>query len=140
MRIRRYSELRQLKTFEDRFNYLKLDGSVGADTFGFDRYMNQMFYKSTEWKQLRQKIILRDNACDLGIDDYSINGRILIHHMNPIGPADIIDATEYLLNPEYLISVSFETHNAIHYGGFDSIPMSRDPIIRKPFDTCPWRN
>lgn len=137
--IRRYSELRQLTTFEDRYNYLKLNGQVGFDTFGFDRYMNQMFYRSREWKLLRNKIIARDNACDLGIDDYSITGKIYIHHMNPITPEDIEHSTDNILNPEFLICCSFETHNAIHYGTFDSIDLPKDPIVRRPFDTCPWR-
>ena len=140
MKIRRYSELRHLQTFEERYNYLKLNGQVGYDTFGFDRYLNQMFYRSTEWKQIRSVIIARDNACDLGVDGYSINsGKIYIHHMNPVLVDDIKNSSDTILDPEFLICCSFSTHNAIHYGSFDSIDIPRDPIVRAPFDTCPWR-
>jgi len=137
MTIRRYSELAALPTFEERFNYLKLDGTVGKDTFGFDRYLNQSFYRSVEWKRIRDKVIIRDNGCDLGIADRSIGLRILIHHMNPIGISDIADASEFLLNPEYLICVSHQTHNALHYGS--EPPLLHDLIARTPNDTCPWK-
>lgn len=139
MKTRRYSELRQLQTFEERYNYLRLIGEVGVDTFGFDRYLNQMFYRSSEWKQVRQQVILRDGACDLGVPGFEINDKIYIHHMNPIDVNDISNATDFLLNPEFLITTTFQTHNAIHYGSLDSIDIPRDPIVRRPNDTCPWR-
>lgn len=135
--IRTYSELMKLHTFDERFLYLKLDASVGADTFGFDRYMNQQFYRSAEWKSLRNKIIARDNACDLGIPDHDIHESIVIHHMNPICTDDIIHSSDFLLNPEYLICVTKNTHNAIHYGGFDTL--KNRLVERTPNDTCPWR-
>lgn len=138
MKIRTYSELITLPTFQERFEYLKLDGKVGQDTFGFDRYLNQRFYSSGEWKRIRNKIILRDNGCDLGLDDYTIVGGIYIHHMNPIMPKDIIDQTQFLLNPEYLIAVSRGTHQAIHYGA-ESL-LYNVPIERTQNDTCPWRH
>ena len=135
--IKTYSELIALPTFEERYRYLRLGGSVGEDTFGFDRYLNQKFYQSIEWKRIRDYVIVRDNGCDLGIEDRPIGGRILIHHMNPVTVADIRDATEFLLNPEYLISVTHETHNAIHYGDEDQL--ARGPIVRTQNDTCPWK-
>lgn len=137
MQLRTYSKLVLLPTFEERFEYLKLNGAVGIDTFGFDRYLNQTFYKSVEWKRIRNKVIIRDNGCDLGIDGYEIYGRILIHHMNPITQDDIINRTDLLLNPEYLISVSLDTHNGIHYGDINQL--LKGPIVRKPNDTCPWK-
>lgn len=137
MSIKTYSELIRLPTFEERFEYLKLKGSVGKDTFGHDRYLNQVFYTSQEWRRLRDKIIIRDNGCDLGIEGREIGGKVYIHHLNPLGTNDILTHSEYLVNPEYLICVSFETHNAIHYGDINLLP--RDPIERKRNDTCPWR-
>lgn len=137
MSIRTYSQLIRLPTFEDRFEYLKLKGSVGKDTFGHDRYLNQVFYSSMEWRRLRDEIIIRDNGCDLGIEGRQIGGKVYIHHLNPLGINDILTHSEYLVNPEYLICVSFETHNAIHYGDINLLP--RDPIERKRNDTCPWR-
>ena len=137
MKIKNYSELSLLPTFEERFEYLKLEGAVGADTFGFDRIFNQKFYQSYEWKTVRNEIIVRDLGCDLGIEDRQIFGRILIHHMNPISLKDISDATKFLLNPEYLICVSHDTHNAIHYG--DIRLVKKDLVERKPNDTCPWK-
>ena len=137
MTIRTYSELIKLPTFEERFNYLRLNGCVGKETFGFDRYINQQFYRSTEWKRMRNLVILRDNGCDLGVKDRPIYERILIHHMNPVAIEDIQNGTDFLLNPEYLISTIHSTHNAIHYG--DTNLLSRDPIERRPGDTCPWR-
>lgn len=136
--IRRYSELTRFETFEERFEYLKLDGEVGKLTFGFDRYLNQAFYSSKEWKELRNHIIVRDHGCDLGVDGYEIYGTIYIHHMNPITINDLLDNKEYVFDEEYLISSAFLTHNAIHYGSFDLI----DNVIveRKPNDTCLWRN
>lgn len=137
MSIKTYSELVRLPTFEERFEYLKLKGSVGKDTFGHDRYLNQVFYTSQEWRRLRDEIIIRDNGCDLGIGGREIGGKIYIHHLNPLGVNDVLTHSEYLVNPEYLICVSFETHNAIHYGDINLLP--RDPIERKRNDTCPWR-
>lgn len=136
--IRTYKELSRLKTFEERFTYLQLKGCVGKDTFGFDRVFNQMFYRSREWKSIRDKVIIRDNGCDLGVSGYDIYGRILIHHMNPISLEDIENQTEFLLNPDYLICVSHETHNAIHYGSIDFL--LKDPIERIRNDTCPWKH
>lgn len=137
MKIRTYSELITLPTFQERFEYLKLDGKVGQDTFGFDRYLNQRFYQSPEWKRIRKEVIIRDNGNDLGLEDYSIIGGIYIHHMNPIIPKDIIDQTQFLLNPEYLIAVSRGTHQAIHYEA--ETLLHNIPIERTKNDTCPWR-
>lgn len=136
-KIRRYSELILLPSFEERFEYLKLGGKVGANTFGFDRWQNQAFYRSAEWLRVRDKVIIRDNGCDLGIADRDIGRRIIIHHMNPITVEDIRLAADALLNPEFLICVSHETHNAIHYGDADLLP--KDFIPRSPNDTCPWK-
>ena len=137
MSIRTYSELIAIPTFEERFKYLQLNGNVGAETFRYDRVFNQRFYSSLEWKRLRDEIIFRDNGCDLGILDRRIMGKIFIHHMNPIMMEDIRESSEFLLNPEYLICMSFETHNAIHYG--DENLLFKAPIERKQYDTCPWR-
>lgn len=137
MSIKTYSELIQLPTFEERYNYLRLQGRVGEDTFGFDRYLNQNFYRSLEWKRIRDEVIIRDNGCDLGIEDRLIHGKIIIHHMNPITDRDIVDATDFLLNPEFLICVTHKTHNAIHYG--DENQLTLGPVIRTPNDTCPWK-
>lgn len=136
--IRTYTELSQLKTYEERFDYLSLNGKVGKDTFGFDRYLNQQLYKSQEWKYVRDRVILRDNGCDLGMEDYDIFGTIHVHHMNPITPEDIKDVSEYLLNPEYLICVSIDTHNAIHYGSRD-YPERKKLVTRTHNDHCPWK-
>ena len=135
--MRTYSELARLSTFEERFRYLRLDGVVGRETFGFDRYLNQRFYSSVEWKRIRRDVIIRDNGCDIGIPDRTIGGRVLIHHMNPVSREDIVRASEKLLNPEYLVCVSHETHNAIHYG--DESLLVTVPPERKPNDTCPWK-
>ena len=135
--IRTYSELIKLKTFKDRFEYLKLDGIVGEETFGFDRYMNQIFYKSREWTSVRRSVIIRDNGCDLGVEGYEIHGKILIHHMNPINLSDIVHKTDELLNPDYLITTVLSTHNAIHYGDASLLPVL--PIERRANDTCPWK-
>ena len=137
MTIRTYSELMKLDNFIDRYNYLKLGGKVGEETFGFDRYLNQQFYKSKEWLRLRDEIIIRDNACDLGIPDREIPSRIIIHHMNPITKNDIINQTEFLLNPEYMICVTKRTHDAIHYG--DESLLFTGLVERTKNDTCPWR-
>lgn len=138
MKVRCYSELLQLSSFEERFEYLKLFGKVGAETFGFDRYMNQAFYNSAVWKRIRDKIIIRDNGCDLGILDRIIGSRIIIHHMNPISEKDLMELSDILLNPEYLICVSRETHNAIHYGNENQLIKSC-VVERSPNDTCPWK-
>ena len=137
--IKTYSELITFLTFEDRYNYLRLDGAVGEDTFGFDRYINQTFYKSKEWKDIRDYVIARDNGCDLGMEGYIIHDRILIHHMNPITKSDILDRSEFLLNPEYLITTVKSTHDAIHYGDERTLT-NREPITRYKNDTCPWRH
>lgn len=136
--IRTYSELIRLPTFEERFRYLKLDGLVGKDTFGFDRYLNQEFYRSKEWKEVRDFVIVRDNGCDLGMDGYEIVGRIYIHHMNPITVNDIVHSSDFLLNPDYLVCVSHNTHNAVHYGDEDLLVTA--PVERRKNDTCPWRH
>jgi len=135
--IRTYSDLSRLNTFEDRYQYLKLNGSIGEETFGFDRFINQNFYKSPEWKTVRDFVIVRDNGCDLGVEGYEIRGKIFIHHMNPILPKDIETRSEFLLDPEYLISTTHPTHNAIHYG--DESLLIQAPIERSKNDTCPWR-
>lgn len=135
--IKTYSELIAIPTFEERFNYLKINGRVGEETFGFDRYVNQAFYRSSEWKAIRDYVVVRDNGCDLAMEGYDIGGKILIHHMNPIDEKDIVQGSDYLLNPEYLICVSHITHNAIHYGDKDLLP--KVPITRTKNDTCPWR-
>lgn len=134
--IRTYKELSRLQTFEERFDYLKLSGSIGTETFGFDRYVNQMFYGSKEWKSIRNHVIVRDNGCDLGIEGREIQKGIIVHHINPIKIDDIVSATEFLMNPDYLICTSLKTHNAIHYG--DSNLLDKDPIIRRPGDTKLW--
>lgn len=135
-----YNELIRLPTFEERLSYLLLQGRVGAETFGFDRWLNQHFYRSEEWKQLRRKIIIRDNGCDLGVDGYDIQGAILVHHMNPIVADDIVNCTPYLMNPDFLISTSFNTHQAIHYENADLLKVAPIyPTERKPNDTCPWK-
>ena len=137
MKIRRYSELIKLPTFEERFEYLKLGGTVGEATFGFDRYLNQDFYRSKEWKRIRDEVIIRDNGCNLGAEGYDICGRIYIHHMNPLSVKDLADNIDIALDPEYLISTTHNTHNAIHYG--DSNLLMLGPIERAAHDTSPWR-
>lgn len=133
--IRTYSELIRLASFEERFKYLKLDGIVGEDTYGWERYLNQSFYKSKEWKNIRDYVITRDCGLDLGLID--ISGRIIIHHMNPISANDIREATDILLKPEYLITTSDRTHNAIHYGNLDMLVT--EFVTRTKNDTCPWK-
>ena len=137
MNIRTYSELSKLKTFKERFTYLRLNGFVGKETFGFDRYLNQVFYKSAKWRSIRDFVIVRDNGCDLGVEGREIYGKIIIHHMNPITIQDIEQESDFLLDPEFLISTVHETHNAIHYGDENLLILA--PIERKPNDTCPWR-
>ena len=137
--IRTYSELIKLPTFEERYEYLKLNGKVGEDTFGFDRYLNQIFYKSKKWRSIRSYVITRDLGCDLAVSDREIPDgvQILIHHMNPIMLKDIMRRSDILINPEYLITTTKNTHNAIHYG--DSGLLISGPIKRARNDTCPWR-
>lgn len=137
MSIKTYSELIALPTFEERYKYSKLNGSIGQETFGFERYLNQNFYRSQEWKRIRDYVILRDNGCDLGVEGREIGGRIIIHHLNPITIDDLETMSEFLMDPEYLISVSHTTHNAIHYGSEELLIC--DPIQRRKNDTCPWR-
>lgn len=137
MNIRTYSELITLPTFEERFEYLQLNGAVGEETFGFDRYLNQVFYRSRRWKLIRDSIIIRDNGCDLGVEGYDIYGKIIIHHMNPLSIRDIEHESDYLLNPEFLISTTLNTHNAIHYG--DKNLLITAPVERRKNDTCPWK-
>ena len=135
--IRTYSELITLPTFEERYRYLRLGGRVGEETFGFDRYLNQIFYKSVEWRSIRDHVIIRDCGCDLGMPDREIHGRIIVHHMNPIYQEDILRRSKYLLDPEYLICTIKNTHDAIHYG--DENLLITVPVERSKNDTCPWR-
>ena len=139
MIIRTYSELITLPTFEERYRYLRLGGRVGEETFGFDRYLNQVFYKSDEWLAVRNEVIIRDDGCDLGMPDRKIpeGVPILVHHINPITMDDILNRTEYLLDPEYLICTYKLTHDAIHYGDESILYML--PVERRKNDTCPWR-
>lgn len=134
--IRTYSELEEFDTLEDRFEYLKLGGRVGETTFGFDRWMNQLFYRSAEWKDVRNYVISRDEGLDLGTPEVPIIGAHLIHHMNPLTPEDIEDATDNLLDPEYLISTALRTHNAVHYGNAGLLP--KPFVERRPGDTRLW--
>lgn len=136
--MRTYSELITLPTFEERFEYLKLDGKVGEDTFGFDRYFNQQLYSSPEWKEIRRKVIIRDEGCDLAIPDREIFGKIIVHHMNPMSLEDIEEHNPDIFDPEFLITTFKRTHDAIHYGDA-SLLIESKPIVRLPNDTCPWR-
>lgn len=138
MSIKTYSELIKLPTFEERYRYLRLSGFVGEETFGFDRYLNQTFYRSQKWKSVRDYVIVRDNGCDLAMEGHEIYGKIIIHHMNPITIKDIEHESEYLLDPEFLITTIHNTHNAIHYG--DEGLLITTPIVRTRNDTCPWRH
>lgn len=136
MRNRTYSELSQLETFEERFDYLSLGGTVGVHTFGFDRWVNQMFYRSHEWDLVRDHVIVRDNGCDLGVPGYEIHGDLLVHHMNPLTVEDIEGRKEWILDPEFLITTRHQTHNAIHYGDRNLLP--QPPVERRPGDTRLW--
>jgi hypothetical protein len=137
-KIRTYSELCSLPTYEERFQYLRLDGQVGADTFGYDRHLNQMVYqRDPRWKKARDTVIIRDNGCDLGIEGYEIRGKVIVHHMNPITIDDILNDRDWIFDPEYLICTVHNTHNAIHYG--DERLLTLAPTERKPNDTCPWK-
>lgn len=135
--IRTYTELCLISDYEARYRYLKLRGRIGDETFGFDRIFNQMFYRSGEWQRVRRDIIVRDCGCDMGVSGHEIGGQIVVHHLNPIYINDIRNSTEYLLNPEYLICVSENTHKAIHYG--DESLIDRPLVERRPNDTCPWK-
>lgn len=139
MNIRTYSELITIPTFVERYRYLRLGGRVGEETFGFDRYLNQSFYRTDEeWLAVRDEVIIRDCGCDLAIPDREIPARIIVHHMNPITKEDILRRTRFLLDPEYLICTIKSTHDAIHYG--DESLLLLDPIVRSKHDTCPWRH
>jgi hypothetical protein len=135
-RTRRYSELRRLRTLEERFNYLSLRGDVAASTFGSDRWINQAFYKSREWKRVRNYVIARDEGCDLGVPGYEIYADLYVHHMNPLSPEAIERGEDWIVDPEFLITTSLDTHNAIHYGDINLLPSG--PVIRKPGDTKLW--
>lgn len=136
LRTRRYSELRRFHTFEERFEYLVLRGEVGVATFGFDRWINQRFYRSHEWQTVRDHVILRDNGCDLGILGHEIHVRLMVHHMNPITPEDLQHGEDWVLDPEFLITTTHRTHNAIHYG--DDSLLVKPPVERRPGDTKLW--
>lgn len=138
MNTKSYSELITIPTFEERFEYLQLKGSVGKDTFGYDRYLNQVLYRSPEWKKLRNQIIIRDCGCDLACEGYEIYGRILIHHLNPITVDDVLDRSRKVFDPNNLVCITHNTHNAIHYG--DASLLVTGPIVRTKNDTCPWRH
>jgi hypothetical protein len=134
--FRRYSELMRLHTFEERYDYLRLGGIVGTSTFGFDRYINQDFYRSREWRSVRDQTIVRDNGCDLGIDGYEIHGNLLVHHMNPMTADDVVHGESWIVNPEFLITTTNDTHNAIHYGNQSLL---KTPFVpRVPGDTKLW--
>ena len=134
--IRRYSRMKRLETFEDRFNYLRLQGSVGRTSFGFDRHVNQQFYRSREWKDIRHHVIVRDNGCDLGVEGFEIHSDILIHHMNPMDVESIVHGDPRILDPEFLITTTHRTHNAIHYGDENHLP--RRFVPRQQGDTALW--
>lgn len=138
MNTKSYSELITIPTFEERFEYLQLKGSVGKDTFGYDRYLNQVLYRSPEWKKLRNQIIIRDCGCDLACEGYEIYGRILIHHLNPITVDDVLDRSRKVFDPNNLVCITHNTHNAVHYG--DASLLVTGPIVRTKNDTCPWRH
>lgn len=136
MKTRTYSELCQLETFEERYEYLRLGGRLGTTTFGFDRWVNQQFYKSREWLSTREQVIVRDNGCDLGLEGFEIFSGLLVHHMNPISLEDLEHGIDWIVDPEYLITTSLRTHNAIHYG--DATLLPRGPVERRPGDTKLW--
>lgn len=138
MIVKTYSELCTLQSFNERYRYLKLNGSVGKETFGFDRYLNQILYQSDEWKSIRRDIIIRDNGCDLGCEGFNIFGRILVHHINPITSDDVVNRDPKIFDPNNLIITSHNTHNAIHYGDENLLIVA--PIERSKNDTCPWKN
>ena len=135
--IRCYSDLRQIDSFKERYLYLKLHGKVGEETFGYDRWVNQELYKSQKWRRTRRDVIIRDNGCDLGVDGYELDNYIMVHHINPITLEDIEEERDIIFDPDNLICCSSRTHQAIHYGDESLLP--KEPIIRKPGDTCLWR-
>lgn len=137
MMIKTYSELIAFPTYEERFRYLQLKGAVGKDTFGYDRYLNQILYNSQEWKRFRDKIVIRDNGCDLACEGYDIHGRILVHHINPIRVDDVVNRNPIVFDPENVVCVTHNTHNAIHYG--DESLLILAPVERTKNDTCPWK-
>lgn len=137
-KLKSYSELRELKTYEQRFKYLQIGGRIGIETFGYDRYLNQMFYNLPNWKKVRDQVIIRDNGCDLGLEGYSIPGKVIIHHINPITIDDVLEGNPEIFDPEYLVCVSHATHNAIHYGD-ETYPHKFEVIERRPNDTVPWK-
>lgn len=136
--IKTYSELITLPTFLARFNYLKIGGSVGQETFGHERYLNQILYNSYEWRRFRRDIILRDEGLDLAFDGFEIHGKIIVHHINPITVDDVLKRNPMIFDPENVVCVSFDTHNAIHYGDVELLSIA--PVERRPFDTCPWKS
>lgn len=136
MRSRSYAEIRRLRSFDERYRYLALRGIVGESTFGFERHLNQTFYRSRQWRQMRNQIIVRDDGMDLGVPDHPIQGNIIIHHINPMTVSDIVDGNDSILDPEFLICVSHRTHNAIHYGDESLLP--RPFVERRPGDTRSW--
>lgn len=136
--IKSYSELMSFSTFEERYEYLRIGSKVGEATFGYDRYLNQILYRSPEWRRFRDQIIIRDNGCDLGCPDRELRERIIVHHINPITVEDVINRNPMVFDPENVICVSHNTHEAIHYGDEDLLV--KNPIERKPNDTCPWRH
>lgn len=135
--IRTYRECIQLSTFQERYRYLQIGGQVGKETFGFDRYLNQMLYRTPEWKRFRRDMIVRDNGCDLGCDGYEIYENVLLHHINPITVEDVVNRNPCIFDPNNVICTSLNTHNAIHYG--DETLLITEPIIRTKYDTCPWK-
>lgn len=137
MMIRTYTELSRLDAFEERYEYLRLRGEVGQITFGWERYLNQILYHSKKWRRIRDEVIIRDNGCDLGHEDWQIRGRIIVHHLNPLTPEEVEDDADTIYDPEFLICTSELTHNAIHYGDVNLLP--KLPVERKPGDTCPWK-
>ena len=136
--IRTYRECIQLPTFQERYRYLQIGGQVGKETYGFDRYLNQMLYRTPEWKRFRRDMIVRDNGCDLGCEGYEIYGNILVHHINPITVDDVVNRASCIFDPNNAICTSLNTHNAIHYG--DETLLITEPVVRKPNDTCPWKH
>ena len=137
MNTKTYLECIQLLTFLDRYRYLQIGGFVGKETFGYDRYLNQILYRTAEWKRFRRDMILRDNGCDLGCEGYEIFGNILVHHINPITVEDVVNRNPCIFDPNNVICTSLNTHNAIHYG--DETNLITEPVVRKPNDTCPWK-
>lgn len=137
MNTKFYLECIQLPTFLDRYRYLQIGGFVGKETFGYDRYLNQILYRTAEWKRFRRDMILRDNGCDLGCEGYEIFGNILVHHINPITVEDVVNRNPCIFDPNNVICTSLNTHNAIHYG--DETNLITEPVVRKPNDTCPWK-